>query len=169
MEFHTIPSYPNYEVSKSGKVRSKKTGNILKSHKDGWGQMLTALRTEDGRHTTKSIHRILAETFLGLEPGSKARVTHLNGIKTDNRLKNLSIDSKQAQTIRQYKEGRIPAGPSGIYINVYDVSTGVLLGTAYSTNAASKLTGVSQPTISLIINNKYNGRDFANGYRFEKA
>lgn len=54
------------------------------------GYQEVSLKLESGKGTSRYVHRLVAETFLG--PIKKGFcVNHKNGIKTDNSLKNLEI------------------------------------------------------------------------------
>lgn len=74
-----------YLVSNTGKVKSfvrKKGGELnIQVSPAGYCQVFI-------ERTYKSVHRLMAFAFLGVEPG-KNIVNHINGIKTDNRLENL--------------------------------------------------------------------------------
>lgn len=80
----TIKGFENYQVSDQGRVRSVKTGNILKTHPNTHGYLIVSL----GRKHKERIHRLVARAFLSGYFES-AHVDHLNGVKTDNRSVNL--------------------------------------------------------------------------------
>jgi hypothetical protein len=85
MEWKIIEERPNYSISDSGEVRNNKTGRILKPHKGTSGYYQIML----GRKTTPLyVHRLVAKAFLE-NPNQLPQVDHKNGIKTDNRVKNL--------------------------------------------------------------------------------
>jgi hypothetical protein len=80
-----IKDYPNYEISNLGNVKrldKLKSNELVKS-----GYYRTTLfKNQIGKHFF--IHRLVALAFIdNLE--NKPQVNHINGIKTDNRLKNL--------------------------------------------------------------------------------
>lgn len=81
-----------YQVSDLGNLRSlnyKRTGKIqlLKPARDNKGYLRTAFM-KDGNLKTIKVHRIVAQTFLGISK-DYPQVNHINGIKHDNRLENL--------------------------------------------------------------------------------
>ncbi len=82
-----VADFTNYEVSSLGQVRNKKTGRVLKTSPNGGGYLGVALY-QDGRRTTCSIHRLVAQAFLE-NPEGKSDVDHINRVRTDNRLENL--------------------------------------------------------------------------------
>jgi hypothetical protein len=82
-----IPGYPNYSVTKDGKVWSELKQIFLKEVDNGNGYKKVMLCD---KLTKKAylIHRIVALTYLD-NIDNKPCVNHKNGIKSDNRLENL--------------------------------------------------------------------------------
>lgn len=89
--FKQIEGY-EYEVSDQGEVRNMKTGRILKAsiNPDGYNMIVLCNKT---KRTTKTIHRLVALTFLE-NPNQYPEVDHKNNIKTDNRVENLQWVSR---------------------------------------------------------------------------
>ena len=75
-----------YEVSNHGRVR-----RIQRPMRPGrlHGYLFVTL-SRKGVYTKGSIHRLVAEAFIGPIPG-KMEVNHLNGVRDDNRVENLEI------------------------------------------------------------------------------
>ena len=101
-----IDGYLGYQVSDLGRVRSFRNyhGNVTSEfrilkmgvNKDGYYEL--DLRTNDHKHSTKRVHRLVAETFLGKRPGLV--VNHINGNKLDNRAINLEfVTAEQNSTL----------------------------------------------------------------------
>jgi hypothetical protein len=98
-----IPSYPDYEASDQGRIRSterivpqitrwgksvdrKHPARILKPQdKKGYEQVAICL---GGKKAWRHVHSLVAETFIGPRPAGHA-VCHNNGVRTDNRVSNL--------------------------------------------------------------------------------
>jgi hypothetical protein len=80
-------NYDNYEVSSLGRVRNAKRGRPRKvfQRRDGYCQVRLY---RQGEARTFSLHRLVAETFLGPAPPGLI-VNHQNGVKHDCRLENL--------------------------------------------------------------------------------
>ncbi len=86
-----IPGFPNYSVTKDGRVWSHKrlrvNGGWLKSQSQASGHLYVGLY-KNGKMLNKRIHRLVLEVFVGpCPPGLECR--HLNGNPADNKLKNL--------------------------------------------------------------------------------
>ena len=81
-----IPSFPDYEASTLGRVKSNLTSKILKFHNNA-GYMTSHLYRDKKRYPVK-LHRLVAETFLD-NPENKEFVNHKNSVRDDNRLENL--------------------------------------------------------------------------------
>lgn len=89
--FYTIPGFSNYEITKRGKVRNKKSMRVHVGAIGNGGYINHRLSSDKGSTVTNGLHRYLAITFLkekGLDI-SKRYVNHINGDKLDNDLSNL--------------------------------------------------------------------------------
>ena len=82
------PRNPQYLVSSYGNIKGI-YGKDMASRLNNDGYCILNLRI--GKNTPKSfsVHRVVAETFLGLTP--EKVVDHINGIRTDNRVENLLV------------------------------------------------------------------------------
>lgn len=103
-----------YQVSNKGNVRSldrlvngyrgnkNKKGKVLKpSLRNGY---LSVVLCKEGKGINKTIHRIVAETFIE-NIDNKAEVNHKNGIKTDNRVENLEWVTRSENAIHAISMG----------------------------------------------------------------
>ena len=75
-----------YKVSNLGNIKSIKK-NIILSSGDCNGYKLVSL-SKKGKQKTYYIHRIVGQHFV-LNEFMKPQINHINGIKSDNRVKNL--------------------------------------------------------------------------------
>lgn len=82
-----IYGFPNYEISREGKVRRacNSREKTLYTRRDG---TISVSLQVAGRNYTKLIHVLLLEAFVCPRPRGM-RCLHLNGVKDDNRLENL--------------------------------------------------------------------------------
>ena len=80
--FKTIEDYPNYEISESGLIRNKETGNI-KSQQLKNGYLYIELRGEK-----IAVHRLVAKTYIP-NPDNLPCINHKDENKTNNCVNNL--------------------------------------------------------------------------------
>jgi hypothetical protein len=98
----THPTYTDYEVSNTGRVRSKPrisaSGHRLKGR-----ELVICRRTTGyvgtnicvgGKRINFDVHTFVCETYHGLRPEG-LEIRHLNGDRTDNRAENLAWGTKQ--------------------------------------------------------------------------
>jgi NUMOD4 motif./HNH endonuclease. len=83
-----------YQASSIGKIKSLvgRYSNVefLKEGVTKAGYKTVSL-CKDGRRTSKSVHRLIAETFLG---NSKLDINHKDGNKSNNNIENLEYVTK---------------------------------------------------------------------------
>ena len=79
-----VPCDPLFEASTKGNLRNTRLGNSFAGSENLQGYLTTAMH---GKRV--SVHVIVALTFIP-NPENKPHVTHLNRIKTDNRVENLA-------------------------------------------------------------------------------
>lgn len=81
-----------YLVSDQGRVKSLRSGKILKPSKH-LGGYIQAHLYKNGKRTASTIHKLVLEAFIGPRPaGQEAR--HVNGIRKDCRLVNLAYTTR---------------------------------------------------------------------------
>lgn len=95
-EWKPWPQNTNYEISTEGRVRNKH-GRILKQTKHN-SYFQIELRVSVNTPKTLLVHRLVAETFLE-GWNESCIVDHINGIRTDNNVKNLRITNSIGNTI----------------------------------------------------------------------
>lgn len=118
-KFYDIPGFDGkYQITKTGKIKSHKTwhhktGHLLTANKlDRGGYVCIHLYRPDGFRKTFKMHRLLGIAFIpNLE--NKKYINHKNGIKNDNRLKNLEWCTAQENTQHARDNGLLNA-PKGV-------------------------------------------------------
>lgn len=87
-----------YEISTDGYVKNKKTQLILKQRLNNGYKDINICKK------TTSVHKLVLGTFVGIQEGMN--INHKNGVKTDNRLKNLEYIS-QADNVKHSVENNL--------------------------------------------------------------
>lgn len=100
-----IPGFPDYQASNLGRVRSRKWGTwkvLRPTEHSRTGYLVVSLRV-DGRYIARSVHRLIAATYLGEAAGRD--VNHKNGDKQDNTIANLEYLSRGDNHRHAYRTG----------------------------------------------------------------
>jgi hypothetical protein len=96
-----------YQVSDLGRVKSLKFNKerILKLCKDSYGYLTCGLSKEN-KKTTRTVHVLVAESFLKHKRNGNTLVTdHVNNDRLDNRLVNLQLISHRENCSKDRKGG----------------------------------------------------------------
>lgn len=120
----------SYEVSSLGRIRCSRTGRVLKPALSQGRATVTLLY---GPRITTTVHRAVAEAFLGPRPEG-CDICHGNGDGGDNRVENLRYDTR-SENIRDavrhgtYRNGQesktaCPQGHSYDSANTYTTPRG---------------------------------------------
>lgn len=86
--FYPIKNFPDYFISKTGLVFSKKTKKFLAIYEDASGYLAVSIRSKNPVMHHQHIHRLLAETFIP-NPNNLPEVNHIDGNKANCALENL--------------------------------------------------------------------------------
>lgn len=98
--FFPIDDYKYYEINKNGEIRNIKTNKLLRTRLRN-GYYIVDLYN-NGKRITKSIHKLIAETFLN-KPNENYVVDHINCNRTDNRIENLRYVSQSQNSRNKLK------------------------------------------------------------------
>jgi hypothetical protein len=142
-----------YKVSNMGVIIPVKPRNkyakTLKPATDRGGYQIVSLVKDKVKHT-KTVHRIVAEAFLG---SSHLDINHINGNKADNRLENLEYCTKSDNIKHGIKMGLITPNYTKIAVlkrkPVEQIDTkGNVINEFISAHEASRRTGYGRGNIS---------------------
>lgn len=153
-----IPGYEDwYEVSNLGRVKSIDKRKILKTDIGKKGYERVGL-TKDFKRKTFNVHKLVALAFID-NPLNKPQINHINGIKTDNRVKNLEWCTAKENVIHAVKNGLKVAKKgfectSSKSVEQYDFK-GNLIKVYGSINEAERETGVKHQSIISNLKGRY--------------
>ena len=105
-EWRQVIGWPEYEVSNLGRIKrichamGATVGSIVNPWKNKSGYLLVGLSRKSSVKT-RLVHRLIAEAWIG--PIAGMDVCHNNGIRHDNQLKNLRIDTRKGNMQDIYK------------------------------------------------------------------
>ena len=164
-EWKPIAGYEGlYEVSNLGNVRSyqnfgyglKKDPKMITPTINKYGYLGITL-CKNTKHRYKTIHRLVAETFIKNDDRS-LQIDHINGVKTDNRVFNLEWVTPKENTLRSVKLGLKPCGEkhgnSKLKQKEVEIIRELYKTGKHSQRKLGAFFGVSHWTIGQIVNNK---------------
>lgn len=139
-----------YMISTMGRVIGPK-GFVLKQQRMKKDKGYLSVCLTQPRATT-SVHKMVAETFLGPRPEGM-EVSHENGNSEDNRLENISYQTRSANNMQKHEHGTILLGsknPSSILNEAEVVEIKKMLGSRISQRQIGAYFGVSEGAIQKI-------------------
>lgn len=98
--------FPDYCITKNGKVYSLKSNRFLNLQYNDNGYVCVTLRV-DRKTKTLRVHRLVALTFLKDSYFDGAHVNHKDGDKTNNDLSNLEWVTRSENMAHAYQEGLV--------------------------------------------------------------
>lgn len=154
----SIPSFPDYLITEDGRIKSLKSQKWLRLfiQKDGYKKV--SLR-RDGVTFKKSVHRLVAETFLD-NPNGLPVVHHLNDDKLDNRVENLKWATYSENNAQDYalKPSRLTKNQHSGKRDAVRHEVLILAESGLSAVAISKIVGLSDVTIGKILKERSTTR-----------
>ena len=91
VKYYKHPVFSNYAANKNGDIYSLKRKKIINKNKDSNGYLFFIICSKKlEKPKTYSQHRFVYEVFKGPIPRF-FEIDHINGVKTDNRIKNLQL------------------------------------------------------------------------------
>ena len=99
-----IEKFPDYAVTEDGNVWSYKSNKFLKQTKDRLGYIYVEL-SHNGKHYRKTVHRLVATTFINNDDIYKTDINHIDGNKENNNVSNLEWLSHADNMKHGWKNG----------------------------------------------------------------
>lgn len=167
-----IKDFPDYYITDNGDVYSRKTGRFIKlkqetNKKTGYNYIQLC---KDKKVFMKTVHRLVAEAFIP-NPENKCDVNHINGVKTDNRVKNLEWTSRSENMkhsfniLGQKPTWRDKKGKDNPHSKiVLQIKNNTIIAAFYGGKEAQRNTGVPQSNIWKCCKGK---RKTAGGYQWK--
>lgn len=156
--FKPIENFENYLISNRGRVFNKKNKKFLKLQENAYGYYHICLSRK--KHYTKTIHRLVAETFLPNNDKSK-QVNHIDCNKKNNNVNNLEWVTSSENLKHAHKNGLMntPRGEKRWNAKLNWGKVSEIRQKYYCSDITqvelSKYYKVNQGLISRIINNKF--------------
>lgn len=153
-----------YKVSNYGEVYSEYLKRNLKQYDRGNGY-LSVMFTKDGKHINRTVHSVVAETFLG-KPQKGLEIDHIDGDKTNNSIQNLRYithSKNMNNPISKRKRENAIIEKQGVAVVVY--RGGIKIGEYKCLMDAARELKVECTNISRILRNKLKS---TGGYTFRK-
>ncbi len=158
-----------YQVSNLGRVRSWKSGGkivtkraktprILRPYmsKCGYRKCVIFINNKRNKH---KISRLVGKAFLS-NPQEKPQINHINGVKTDDFLKNLEWCTRSENQIHAYKnklqlprQGELCGTSKLKEVDVLRIINSYESG-EYTQYQLAKMNNINQSTVNRIVNNK---------------
>lgn len=104
-EWRVIPGFPQYEASRDGRVRSLRTGRVLKQRANWKGYMRLGIWVGEKRSVECKVHRLIALAFIP-NPERKPEVNHIDGDTKHNHASNLEWVTSQENYAHAVALGR---------------------------------------------------------------
>ena len=130
-----------YAITSCGKVWSYRRNRFLKARDKGDGYVKVTLTDRNGKATDRSIHRLVAETYI-LNPDNLPEVNHKNEDRAKNNIQNLEWCSRQYNINYGTRASKFA---KAVGKEVVCLETGIIYE---STSAAGRALGINISTIS---------------------
>ena len=141
VKYYKHQVFSNYAANKNGKVINVKTGRIIKMANSKGYLQFTICNKKLEKQKNYSQHRFVYEVFRGPIP-SCLEVDHRNGIKNDNRIKNLQLltptQNKQKSKNRSIISINIENGKEREFISIKSASNKLEINCSKISNICCK-------------------------------
>ena len=152
-----IPGFSKYSITVDGQVFNEDFRRYATYKKPG-GYVSIHLTADTGKRSGQSVHRLVWKAWKG-DIKRTVWVNHINGIKNDNRLKNLEVGTpsynhKHAYTFLNRKRAQGETHGNAKLNNDAIEIIRLLSSSGWAAHKLARAFSVSQPTITKIVNKK---------------
>lgn len=116
-EYKTIPGFSRYSINRNGVVIDTDTNRTRNNFRSSCGYA-TVLLYKNGKRYARSVHRLLAITFLNCKKGNV--VDHIDGNQNNNNIDNLRVCTRQ-QNIQNMHSRRGASKYKGVHWHKRDM------------------------------------------------
>jgi len=109
IKFYKIKDFPNYYISKCGKIYSSKTNKILKQNYKSEKELYMKVGLSNVKRYTKSVHRLVGKSFIP-NPENKPYINHIDGNPKNNNMDNLEWCTHQENMNHAYNILNVETG-----------------------------------------------------------
>lgn len=159
-----------YEVTKDGRVFSKRSGKELKGYLDGNGYRMIGPRI-DGKKYQLKVHRLVAIKYIP-NPNNYPQINHIDGDKVNNNVDNLEWCSPKHNIQHAHRTGLSNNDYLKKKVKQIDLKTNQVIAIYPSYREASIATGITETNISAVCRkykpkNRPAPRQTAGGFKWE--
>jgi hypothetical protein len=114
-EIRTVKGFPDYCISENGVItrvsdfKNRTEGSVIRHRIERGGYAIIGLY-KDGKQVTRTVHSLVAETFLGEPPTGKHEVAHADGDRLNNRVSNLRWATRSENHADKRQHGTVLIG-----------------------------------------------------------
>jgi hypothetical protein len=167
-EWRQIPSFPIYEASSTGQIRSAHRVRKLALDDDGY---LTVGLYVDGQAVFRRVNTLVCEAFHGPKPPWAQVAAHNNGIRTANRPENLRWATHLSNSADMVKHGTRVHGEIHPRALFEQIQVDGMRAQYRATPDISTIRRLAEVFVvsELTIRNIVTGRSWAASYKKEEA
>ncbi len=144
-EWHAVPGWPGIKVTRDGRLAGPMGERKLRPHKGGY----LCIQVGKRRRRLWVSHAVLF-AFVGPCPPDKTEARHRNGVRTDNRVENLSWATHAENLADQIEHGTRPRGEDKPQAKLTEADVRAIRRDTRSTTVLGREYGVSAETVRQI-------------------